>query len=166
MFMSTPVLEDAIILAVEAHRGQKDRAGEPYIMHPIRVMTRMKTEEERIVAILHDVVEDTEVTLDQFRQRGYPESVVDAVEALSKKVDRCAAGTGFYDSEGKEKYSHAIRRVKENPLATKVKLSDLLDNSDLGRLPAVMPEDLKRLDRYNRAMQYLLGRQDARILVD
>jgi (p)ppGpp synthase/HD superfamily hydrolase len=164
--MSTPVLEDAIILAVEAHRGQKDRAGEPYIMHPIRVMTRMKTDEERIVAILHDVVEDTEVTLDQLRQCGYPESVVDAVEALSKKVDRSAAGTGFYDSEGKEKYSHAIRRVKENPLATKVKLSDLLDNSDLGRLPEVKPEDMKRLDKYNRAMQYLLCRQDASILVD
>jgi (p)ppGpp synthase/HD superfamily hydrolase len=151
----TPTLEDAIILATDAHRDQKDRNDEPYIMHPIRVMARLWGYDERMVAVLHDVVEDTAVTLDDLRKTGYPAPIVAAVDAISRRKD---AG---------ETYSHYIRRVKENPLATKVKIADLQDNANLGRLPKVEAYDLQRLDRYNRALQFLTGRYESpEILID
>jgi len=150
--MAKPTLEDAIILATEAHRGQKDRNDEPYIMHPVRVMSQLWGYDERMVAVLHDVIEDTDVTLADLRAAGYPAHIVRAVDAISKRKD-----------EG-ETY---IRRVKKDPLATKVKIADLQDNSNLGRLPDVLASDLKRLDRYNRALQYLTGRYASPdILVD
>ena len=150
-----PTLEDAIILATDAHRGQKDRNDEPYIMHPLRVAAQLWGYDERMVAVLHDVVEDTEVTLDQLRHAGYPEHIVAAVDAISKKKD------------ANEPYSSYIRRVKANPLATRVKIADLRDNANLGRLPKVLASDLARLDRYNRALQYLTGRYPSPdILVD
>ena len=153
--MATPTLEDAITLATEAHRGQKDRNDEPYIMHPIRVMAQLWGYDERMVAVLHDVVEDTDVTLDDLRRAGYPDHIVAAVDAISKRED------------GHEPYGEYIRRVKANPLATKVKIADLRDNADLNRLPRVEAFDLKRLDRYNRALQYLAGRYDSPdILID
>ena len=150
----TPTLEDAIVLAAEAHRGQRDRNHEPYIMHPIRVMAGLWDDDVRMAAVLHDVVEDTEVTLDDLRRRGYPEQIVAAVDALSRR------------KEINEPYSRYIRRVKADPLATKVKIADLRDNANLDRLPRVEAFDLKRLDRYNRALQFLAGRQDESILID
>jgi (p)ppGpp synthase/HD superfamily hydrolase len=149
-----PTLEDAIIFAAEAHRGQKDRADEPYIMHPARVMAQLKGDDLQMIAILHDVIEDTDITLEDLRAAGYPEHVVVAVDALTKRP------------ESGETYPQYIRRVKQNPLAVQVKIADLRDNADLGRLPKVEASDLKRLDRYNRALQYLLGRQDEYILID
>lgn len=149
-----PTLEDAIILATEAHRGQKDRNGEPYIMHPIRVMSQLWGYDERMVAVLHDVIEDTDITLADLRAAGYPDHIVEAVDAISKR------------KEENERYPDYIQRVKKNQLATKVKIADLNDNSNLNRLPKVKAHDLKRLDRYNRAMQYLLGRQDEIILIE
>jgi (p)ppGpp synthase/HD superfamily hydrolase len=150
-----PTLEDAIILATGAHRGQKDRNDEPYIMHPIRVMAQLWGYDERMVAILHDVIEDTDVTLDDLRQAGYPDRIVAAVDAISKR------------KEVDEPYSQYILRVKENPLATMVKIADLRDNSNLDRLPKVEAYDLKRLDRYNRALQFLSGRYPSPdILID
>jgi (p)ppGpp synthase/HD superfamily hydrolase len=149
-----PTLEDAIIFATEAHRGQKDRADEPYIMHPARVMAQLKGDDLQMIAILHDVIEDTDITLADLRAAGYPEHVVAAIDALSKR------------KESGETYPQYIQRVKRNPLAVQVKIADLRDNADLGRLPKVEAHDLKRLDRYNRAMQYLVGRQDESILTD
>jgi (p)ppGpp synthase/HD superfamily hydrolase len=164
-----PTLEDAVILAATAHKGQKDRADLPYILHPLNVMLGLDPSDEKalIVAVLHDVVEDTSVTLENLCEKGYSEEIVSAVEALTKKIDPNAAGTGFYDEKGTEKYSHFIRRVKENPLATKVKIADLQHNADLGRLLKVEAYDLKRLDRYNRALQFLTGRYPSPdILID
>jgi (p)ppGpp synthase/HD superfamily hydrolase len=150
-----PALEDAIILATAAHKGQKDRNDEPYVMHPIRVMAQLWGYDERMVAILHDVVEDTPVTLDDIRKAGYPDHIVGAVDAISRRKD---AG---------ESFSQYIQRVKKNPLATKVKIADLRDNSNLDRLPKVEAFDLKRLDRYNRALQYLINRYESPdILID
>jgi len=150
-----PTLEDAIILATSAHRGQKDRNDEPYIMHPLRVAAQLWGYDERMVAVLHDVVEDTDVTLDDLRKAGYPGHIVDAVDAISKRKDV------------DEPYSQYIRRVKENPLATKVKIADLRDNANLDRLPKVEGYDLRRLDRYNRALQFLTGRYESPdILID
>jgi (p)ppGpp synthase/HD superfamily hydrolase len=153
--MLNPTLEDAIILATGAHWGQKDRNDEPYIMHPLRVAAQLWGYDERMVAVLHDVVEDTSVTLDDLRKVGYPPHILDAVDAISKRKDV------------DEPYSQYILRVRANPLATKVKIADLQDNANLGRLPKVEAFDLKRLDRYNRALQFLTGRYPSpEILID
>lgn len=132
-----PTLEDAIALAVEAHRGQRDKAGQTYILHPLRVMMRLETEAERMAAILHDVVEDTPYTLERLRALGYPEEVLGALDCLTKR-------------EG-ESYEAFIERVRPHPLARRVKLADLEDNMDVRRLPAVGPKESERLARYRAA---------------
>jgi (p)ppGpp synthase/HD superfamily hydrolase len=132
-----PTLEDAIALAVEAHRGQRDKAGQTYILHPLRVMMRLETEAERMAAILHDVVEDTPYTLERLRELGYPEEVLGALDCLTKR-------------EG-ESYEAFIDRVRPHPLARRVKLADLEDNMDVRRLPSVGPRETERLARYRAA---------------
>ena len=136
-------MEDAISLAVEAHKGQKDRAGQPYILHPLRVMMRLESEAERIVGILHDVVEDTPITFDELRQRGYSEEVLSALECVTKR-------------EG-EAYEDFVKRSQPNPLARRVKLADLEDNMDLKRLSEVKEKDLDRLNRSLKAWALLKG---------
>lgn len=129
-------LQDAIALATKAHQGQKDKAGAVYINHPLRVMSRMATDEERMVAVLHDVVEDTSITLQQLRVAGYPKAVVDAVDALSRRKG--------------ETYEQFIERLKPNALARKVKIGDLEDNMDLSRIPNPQPKDFERVERYRK----------------
>jgi hypothetical protein len=141
---SPPTLEDAIALALKVHEGVKDRGGQPYILHPLRLMVRMGTEAERMAAVLHDVVEDDTrygTTLATLRQAGYPEAVVGAVECLTKR-------------EG-EDYADFIERAKSNPIARRVKLADLEDNLDVRRLPAVTPKDAERFEKYRRAWRVL-----------
>ena len=167
--MSVPTLEDAILLAVVAHKGQKDRADLPYVLHPLHVMMEMDPfdEDAMIVAVLHDVVEDTQVTFSYLRAKGYPDKIIEALDTLTKRTNPGAAGSGAYDINGKERYSYYIRRIKQNPLATKVKIADLRHNSDLGRLKRVEASDLARLDRYQRALMYLTDRYGSPdILVD
>ncbi len=135
--MSMPTLEDAIALAVEAHRGQRDKVGQTYILHPLRVMMRLETEAERMAAILHDVVEDTPYTLERLRELGYPEEVLGALDCLTKR-------------EG-ESYEAFIERVRPHPLARRVKLADLEDNMDVRRLLSVGPKETERLARYRAA---------------
>lgn len=135
--MTMPTLEDAIALAVEAHRGQRDKAGQTYILHPLRVMMRLETENERMAAILHDVVEDTPYTLERLRELGYPDEVLGALDCLTKR-------------EG-ESYETFIERVRPHPLARRVKLADLEDNMDVRRLLAVGPRETERLARYRAA---------------
>jgi (p)ppGpp synthase/HD superfamily hydrolase len=132
-----PTLEDAIALAVEAHRGQRDKAGQSYILHPLRVMMRLETEAERMAAILHDVVEDTPYTLERLRELGYPEEVLGALDCLTKR-------------EG-ETYEVFIERVYPHPLARRVKLADLEDNMDVRRLLTVGARETERLARYRAA---------------
>ncbi|WP_342379166.1 HD domain-containing protein [Myxococcus stipitatus] len=132
-----PTLEDAIALAVEAHRGQRDKAGQPYVLHPLRLMLKLETEEERTVAVLHDVVEDTPWTLERLRERGYPEAVLRALEGLTRR-------------EG-ESYEAFIERLRPDALARRVKLADLEDNMDVRRLTAVTAKDTERLARYRAA---------------
>lgn len=135
--VSAPTLEDAIALAVEAHRGQRDKAGQTYILHPLRVMMRLETEPERMVAVLHDVVEDSPWTLERLRGLGYPEEVLGALDCLTKR-------------EG-ETYEAFIERLLPHPLARRVKRADLEDNMDVRRLPAVTAKDAERLARYRAA---------------
>ncbi len=132
-----PTLEDAIALAVQAHKGQRDKAGQTYILHPLRVMMRLDTEAERMAAVLHDVVEDTPYTLERLRELGYPPEVLQALECLTKR-------------EG-ESYEAFIERVRPFPLARRVKLADLEDNMDVRRLTSVGPKEAERLARYRAA---------------
>lgn len=134
--MRKGTLEQAIEIATLAHEGQVDKQGEPYILHPLRVMLGLKKEEERIVAILHDTVEDTSVTIADLKRLGYSQTIVDAIDSLTRK---------------NETYDAFIRRVKKNPLAIKVKLADLTDNTDLTRGPI----DSKRLRKYKKAIATL-----------
>lgn len=141
--MPTPTLEDALQLAVRAHAGQKDKGGQPYILHPLRVMARMDTEAEQMVALLHDVVEDSDITLDNLREQGYSEEIVAAVEAVSKR-------------EG-EDYFDFVRRAMANPLARRVKQADLEDNMDIRRIPEITEDTHRRLARYRKAWGMVTG---------
>jgi (p)ppGpp synthase/HD superfamily hydrolase len=134
-------LERAIAIAATAHEGQVDKAGMPYVLHPLRMMLAVDTPEARMAAVLHDVVEDTAVTLEQLRVEGFPDVVIEAVEALTKR-------------DG-EDYEAFIRRVAPNPIARKVKLADLGDNSDLSRIAQPTERDLERIEKYQKAIGYL-----------
>ncbi len=134
-------LEKAIEIAVQAHAGQKSKDGTPYVLHPLRLMTRMGTDEERMAAVLHDVVEDTTVTFDDLRKAGIPENVLAVVTLLTHE-------------EGIS-YEDYVERLKSHPVARRVKLADLEDNSDIRRLKGVEQKDLERLRKYYRAWQIL-----------
>ena len=140
-----PTLEDAIALAVEAHRGQRDKANQPYILHPLRVMFRLEGEIERIVGVLHDVVEDCDLTFDDLRRLGYNEEVVTALDHVTRRQD--------------ETYDEFVERSLQHPIARRVKQADLEDNMDVRRLPTPPDnKDLQRLARYRRAWNRITGR--------
>ena len=137
-------LERAIAIAAEAHAGQKDRGGAPYILHPIRLMIQMDSEDAMMAAVLHDVVENSVWTLDDLRKEGYSNEVLNAVDSLTHR-----------DKEG-EDYWDYIQRAKSDPIAIKVKLADLEDNLNPDRLNEVTEKDEKRFDRYRKAQEMLL----------
>lgn len=137
--MST--LERAIAVAAKAHEGQHDKGGTAYILHPLRVMLRVHTTEQRIVAVLHDVLEDTSMSLADLAREGFALKILAAVQALSRRDD--------------ESYEAFVARLGSDPLARVVKLADLADNSDLSRIAMPGPEDLARLQRYQQASAYL-----------
>ena len=139
--MST--LERAIAIAAEGHAGPFDKAGQPYILHPIRVMLRVSGASERIAAILHDVVEDTPVTLDQLAKEGFSREVVEAVDALTKR-----RGENRID---------AAKRAAANPIARVVKLADNAENMDLSRISNPTQKDYDRLEEYKRVREILLA---------
>ena len=139
--MST--LEKAIRIAAQAHERQRDKAGAPYILHPLRVMMHMATEAEQITAVLHDVVEDTDWTMERLQQEGFHGEILAALDCLTR-----------HDSE---EYGNFIKRVKLNPLAVKVKISDLEDNLDVSRLNGVTEADAERLEKYKQALQMLIN---------
>jgi (p)ppGpp synthase/HD superfamily hydrolase len=139
--MST--LERAISIAAQAHQGQVDKAGQPYILHSLRVMFRVKSEHERIAAVLHDVVEDTRVTLADLEKDGFSDEVLSAVEALTKRPQ--------------ETRLDAARRAANNPIARLVKLADNADNMDLNRITTLTDNDVTRLREYMAVRSLLLG---------
>lgn len=138
-----PTLEDAIALAVQAHKGQVDKAGEVYILHPLRVMFAVEGETARMVAILHDVVEDSETTFDDLRAMGYSDEVLTALDGLTRRDD--------------ETYMEFVHRAKLNPIARQVKLADMEDNMDMRRLTEITDKDRERLNRYRNAWKFLKG---------
>jgi len=135
------LIEKAIQLAWEAHQGQKDRYGEPYILHPLRVMDRVPGREGKIIALLHDVVEDSNLTLENLREAGFSVEILNSVEALTKRPG--------------EEYTRYIQRVARNKLTIEVKLADLEDNMDLRRCKELSETDLDRMNKYLRAWYYL-----------
>ncbi|MHC4714517.1 MAG: GTP pyrophosphokinase [Planctomycetota bacterium] len=136
-----PTLEDAIILAVEAHRGQVDKNDEPYILHPLRVMLKMTNPEDRIVGVLHDVIEDTPLVPRDLAERGYPKETVETLEALSKRAG--------------ESYEDYIERAAADPVAARVKMADLEDNLALGRVVDLREKGLDKMKTKVRAYRRL-----------
>lgn len=130
-------LERALEIAFQGHKGQRERNGRPYILHPLRVMLQQKTEKAMIVAILHDLVEDTQWTLEQLTAEKFSQEIIQAVDAMTHRED--------------ESYEDYLLRVKENPLAVQVKLADLKDNTDITRLKEITEKDFGRLKKYHNA---------------
>ena len=133
----------ALELAVEKHKNQTDKAGNPYILHPLHVMENVNSKEGKIVAILHDIIEDTDITEDYLLKIGLSKRIVDAVVALTRSEDM--------------DYQEYIKNLSSNPLAKEVKLADLEHNMDLKRLPTLEEKDLERNRKYQIAYHYLIN---------
>ena len=144
MAMST--LERAIEIAAHAHAGQLDKAGQPYILHPLRLLLAVHTLQEQIVAVLHDVVEDTAVTLVDLQREGFANDVLDAVQALTKQPG--------------ESRGAAARRAVANPIARIVKLADVTDHMDLARIAAPTDADYARVKEYEAVRAILVSGYD------
>ena len=141
------MLERAIEIAVEAHKGQKDKVGVPYIMHPLRLMMRMEDEEARLVAILHDVAEDGPGwSLQRLRDEGFSNAVMAALDCVTRRDD--------------ESYEQFIERAAPNPLARRVKLADLEDNMNMLRFRRPEERDWLRLKRYHKSWNRLKSIKD------
>lgn len=132
----------ALLIAIRAHEGQKDKSEREYVMHPIRVAERCKNPRAKIVALLHDTIEDTDVTAEYLRSEGFPEEIIGAVLSVTKQ-------------EG-ESYEDFVCRAAENPIGKEVKIADLEDNMDIRRLKEITDEDVARLRKYLCAWQYLM----------
>ncbi|MBE7091909.1 MAG: HD domain-containing protein [Clostridiales bacterium] len=131
----------ALSFCFKAHKRQKDKSGMPYVFHPFLLAEHMEDETTTIVALLHDVVEDTRYTLNHIKKLGFSDDVLDALSLLNhqKGVD----------------YMDYVKKIKENPIATKVKLADLKHNSDITRLNTVDEKALKRREKYLQAIEFL-----------
>lgn len=138
-----PTIERAIEIAANAHAGQRDKAGQPYIFHPLRVMFRVDGEHEQMAAVLHDVVEDTAITIDDLAREGFPPAVLRAVEALTKLPG--------------ETRLEAAARAAADPVARKVKLADNAENMDLSRIPNPTDKDHARCREYAEVRELLLA---------
>ena len=135
-------VETAKAWAERLHQGQVDKAGQPYIGHPARVAGRLESEEAQVVGWLHDTVEDTGLTIEEVEAQFGPETAA-ALDAVTRR--------------GWESWDDYLLRVKENPIARQVKINDLIDNSNLGRLPHVTMKDVRRQEKYNKALQFLMS---------
>ena len=138
----TEMTKKAMRLMIEKHENQKDKAGMPYFYHPLHVAEQMNDETTTIVALLHDIVEDTDTTLDDLRNMNFPKDVLDAIDALTHKD-----GVDYYDY---------IENISKNGIARKVKIKDLEHNMDLNRLTEITDVDIKRYEKYKRCHDYLL----------
>lgn len=134
-------IELAISIALEAHKGQKDKGGNPYILHPLAVMNRLETIEEKIVAVLHDVVEDTDVTLSQLRGYGFSEEIVEAVSLLTKSEE--------------DSYEEFIEKTLKSRISRIVKIADIKENMKIDRIKQPTENDYKRLEKYRNALEIL-----------
>ena len=132
----------ALKLSFEAHKDQIDKSGMPYVYHPFHLAEQMKDEDTTIVALLHDVVEDTYITVDDIRKMGFNEEVCEALKLMTH--------------DDNVPYIEYVKKLKSNPIAKAVKIADLAHNSDLTRLDIVDEKALMRVEKYKRAMEQLL----------
>lgn len=139
---SARLLDLAAGICVAAHRGQRDKSGNAYFMHPVRVAMRCGSDEERIVGLLHDTIEDTDVTAEYLLGLGFPQHIVDGVLSVTKR-----------DGEA---YDDFVARARRNPLGRIVKIRDIEDNLDVLRLEILSPEMAERFNKYLRARRFLL----------
>ena len=142
----TKLTKKAIRIAYEAHMGQEDKCGLPYIFHPYHLAEQMETEETAAAALLHDVLEDTSVTFEDLKAEGIPDSVLEALKMLTH--------------DPKVPYLEYVAALKGNPVARAVKLADLAHNSDLTRIDEVTEKDIERVEKYKKAREILL-KEDA-----
>lgn len=139
---SAKLLDKAALICVTKHAGQRDKMGCAYFQHPMRVAMRCRTDEEKMVALLHDTIEDTDITAEYLLAEGFPQSVVDGILSVTKR-------------EG-ESYEDFVARAKQNPLGRVVKLHDLEDNLDIFRLTALDADMTARYNKYLAARRFLL----------
>ncbi len=132
-------IERAIAIAATAHEGKIDKGGTPYVFHPLRLMMRMATIEERIVAVLHDVVEDSAIKFEDLEKEGFSSAVLEALESVTRRAS--------------ESYDEFVLRAAANPIGRRVKLVDLEDNCDISRIPAPTEQDYARIEKYRRAIE-------------
>lgn len=135
------MLSKAITIATKFHDGQIDKAGHPYILHPLRVMLKLYNDADRQVAVLHDIIEDTSISLEDLRKEGFEDNILITLDSITRKKD--------------EKYFEYINRVKQNYIAKKVKRADLEDNMNLSRIQDITDKDLSRMKRYVKAYSIL-----------
>lgn len=138
--MST--LSRAIEIAITAHKGQKDKTGADYILHPLRVMEMGRTEAEKICGVLHDVVEDSDWTFEMLEKEGFSEEILSALKCVTKTSED-------------ENYEKFIERIVKNPIAVQVKINDLIDNLDIKRFKQIEKNDLERINKYLKAFRKL-----------
>ncbi len=140
--INTKLTKKAMLLAYNAHQNQFDKGGVPYIYHPIHIAEQMNTETECLVALLHDIVEDTNLSFKDL-EKEFPKEVIDILKLLThnKNID----------------YLEYIKPIKNNPIARKVKIADLIHNSDKTRLNNITQEDITRINKYKKALEYLLN---------
>lgn len=136
------LLDKAALICVTKHAGQRDKAGSAYFQHPVRVAMRCRTDEEKIVALLHDTIEDTDVTPEYLLAEGFPQTIVDGILSVTKR-------------DG-ESYEDFVARAKQNPLGRVVKLHDLEDNLDIFRLTVLDADMAARYNKYLAAHRFLL----------
>jgi len=139
------LLQKAIALAHQCHFQQVDKAGQPYINHPLRVMAKMVSWQEKIAAVLHDAVEDSDLSLVDLPKAGFPPEIVEAIAALTKNPG--------------EDYEDYLQRVMGNAIALEVKIADMTDNMDISRIPNPSPKDWQRLAKYQQTLPRLKKHQ-------
>ena len=137
----TTLSKNAFKLCFEKHKEQKDKTGLPYVFHPFYLATQMDDEYSTVCALLHDVVEDSDVTFDDLEKYGYPIEIIDALKLLTHNSD--------------DDYFDYVRKVCTNKLALKVKIADLKHNSDLSRLDVIDEWALKRQEKYKKALKLI-----------
>ena len=149
-------LEKAIEIAVEAHTGQLDKGGNPYILHPLRVMLSLDSEDERIVGVLHDVVEDCEGwTWERLKEQGCSDEIIEALQSVSKTPKEEAEYRSLPEDEKLGHYLKFIQRAKANKIGRNVKAAEIRDNLDISRIDDITESDINRLNRYKKALSIL-----------
>ena len=149
-------LENAIKIAVEAHTGQVDKGGNPYILHPLRVMLSLDREEERIVGVLHDVVEDCAGwSWERLEAKGFSEEIIQALKSVSKTPEEEAEYRSLSEDQKLDHYLEFIERAKANEIGRQVKAADIKDNLDISRIDDITQKDIHRLNRYKAALKLI-----------